>query len=146
MWYRVAIDVPDAGRKPALFFAEVDGDARVWVNGREVGASEKKRTPFSVDVSGAVKAGRNTVAVRVDHTNITDLYLGGILRPVLLVDRALPDARTIPPKNCANHRCSDPPLPTPSRHPAPVCGIPPLAVPIHSPPRSGPTRLRAVSM
>jgi hypothetical protein len=87
MWYRVAIDVPDAGRKPTLFFAEVDGDARVWVNGREVGASEKKRTPFSVDVSGAVKAGRNTIAVRVDHSNITDLYLGGILRPVLLVDR-----------------------------------------------------------
>jgi beta-galactosidase len=87
MWYRVTIDVPDDGSNAAdrLFFAEVDGD--VWVNGREVGASEKKRTPFSVDVSGAVKPGRNTIAVRVDHSNITDLYLGGILRPVLLVDR-----------------------------------------------------------
>jgi hypothetical protein len=77
----------DTGRRPALFFTEVDGDARVWVNGREVGASEKKRTPFAVDVGGALKQGPNTVALRVDHTNITDLYLGGILRPVLLIDR-----------------------------------------------------------
>ncbi|MDV7398025.1 hypothetical protein RZS08_41875, partial [Arthrospira platensis SPKY1] len=71
----------------ALFFAEVDGDARVWVNGREVGASEKKRAPFQVDLGGALKQGRNTIALRVDHTQITELYLGGILRPVLLIDR-----------------------------------------------------------
>ncbi|MCL4201251.1 MAG: DUF4838 domain-containing protein [Pirellulaceae bacterium] len=88
LWYRVTLDVPDPGRRPALFFTEVDGDARVWVNGREVGASEKKRTPFSVDVGSALKQGQNTVAIRIDHTNITDLYLGGILRPVLLIDRS----------------------------------------------------------
>ena len=29
--------------------------------------------------------GKNVVAVRVDHSKITDLFLGGILRPVLLV-------------------------------------------------------------
>jgi beta-galactosidase/beta-glucuronidase len=87
MWYRVAIDVPDTGRKPALFFAEVDGDARVWVNGREVGASEKKRAPFQVDLGSALKQGRNAIALRVDHTQITELFLGGILRPVLLIDR-----------------------------------------------------------
>jgi hypothetical protein len=87
MWYRVTIDVPEPGRKPALFFTEVDGDARVWINGQEVGASEKKRTPFALDAGGALKSGQNVIAVRVDHSSITDLYLGGILRPVLLVDR-----------------------------------------------------------
>ncbi len=87
LWYRATIHVPSTGRKPALFFTEVDGDARVWVNGREVGASEKKRTPFQVDVGGALQQGDNVIAVRVDHTNITDLFLGGILRPVVLLDR-----------------------------------------------------------
>ena len=87
MWYRVTIDVPAPLRKPALFFVEVDGDARVWVNGQEAGASEKKRTPFTADAGAAWKRGRNVIAVRVDHSSITDLFLGGILRPVLLVDR-----------------------------------------------------------
>jgi len=86
MWYRVAIDVPAPLRKPALFFTEVDGDARVWVNGQEVGASEKKRTPFTVDAGAAWKRGKNVIAVRVDHSSITDLFLGGILRPVVLID------------------------------------------------------------
>lgn len=87
MWYRVAIDVPSPGRRPALFFTEVDGDARVWINGREAGGSTKKRLPFTVDAAGMLKAGRNTIAVRVDHSSMTELFLGGILRPVLLVER-----------------------------------------------------------
>ncbi len=86
LWYRVAIEVPSPLRQPALFLTEVDGDARVWVNGREVGASEKKRTPFTVDAGAAWKRGQNVIAVRVDHSSITDLFLGGILRPVLLIE------------------------------------------------------------
>jgi len=87
LWYRVTIDVPAPGRRCALFFTEVDGDARVWINGREAGASEKKRMPFTVDAAGAVKPGKNTVAVRVDHSSMTELFLGGIIRPVLLIER-----------------------------------------------------------
>ncbi len=45
----------------------------------------KGRQPFEVDVSAAVKPGENVVALRVDHSRITELSLGGILRPVLLV-------------------------------------------------------------
>jgi hypothetical protein len=88
MWYRTTIDVPSPGRNPVLFFTEVDGDARVWINGREVGASEKKRKPFQVDVRGALTQGENVIVVRVDHSSITELFLGGIIRPVLLVDQA----------------------------------------------------------
>ena len=36
---------------------------------------------FEVDLTAAVKPGRNVVAVRVDHTEITELNLGGIIRP-----------------------------------------------------------------
>lgn len=86
IWYRTSLNISGSLNKPSLFFTEVDGDARVWVNGREVGSSEKKRKPFQVGISGALVSGRNTIAVRVDHQNITDLFLGGIIRPVLLID------------------------------------------------------------
>jgi len=86
LWYRAAFDVPKPG-KLALFFTDVDGDATVYVNGKEVGASAKKRQPFEVDITNAVGQGRNVVAVRVDHSQITELFLGGILRPVLLVEK-----------------------------------------------------------
>jgi hypothetical protein len=48
----------------------------------------RPRTPFEVDVSEAVRPGRNVVALRVDHSKITELFLGGILRPVLLIEKA----------------------------------------------------------
>jgi hypothetical protein len=38
-----------------------------------------------VDVTAAMRTGENVIALRVDHTQITDLSLGGILRPVLLI-------------------------------------------------------------
>jgi hypothetical protein len=86
MWYRTKFDLPKRAGNLSLFFTEVDGDAVVYVNDREVGASEKKRLPFSVDISRAVRNGVNVVAVRVDHSNITELFLGGIIRPVLLIE------------------------------------------------------------
>ena len=50
-------------------------------------SSATLRTPFMVDISGAVWPGRNVVAVRVDHTRLTELFLGGIVRPVYLIER-----------------------------------------------------------
>lgn len=47
----------------------------------------KARRPFSVDVSDQVHPGQNVVALRVDHSRITELSLGGILRPVLLIEK-----------------------------------------------------------
>lgn len=47
----------------------------------------KSRTPFEVDVTDVVRAGENVLALRVDHTRMTDLSLGGILRPILLIER-----------------------------------------------------------
>ena len=48
----------------------------------------RPRAPFEVDISEAVRPGRNVVALRVDHSKITELFLGGILRPVLLIEKA----------------------------------------------------------
>jgi hypothetical protein len=104
MWYRTVCDVPAQHRRLSLFFGEVDGTAQVYVNGRRVAgradADDKaaanqaaapdefrRRTPFEVDVTAAVQPGRNVVAVRVDHTKITELNLGGLIRPVYLIER-----------------------------------------------------------
>ncbi len=87
MWYRTKFRLPQTTGKPALFFTEVDGDATVFVNGQEVGGSKKKRIPFEVDITAHARPGENTVAVRIDHSTITELFLGGIIRPVLLVEK-----------------------------------------------------------
>jgi beta-galactosidase/beta-glucuronidase len=111
LWYRTKLNVPAKHGKLALFFGEVDGASEVYVNGQkievlpppaarkpatggEVAATTpartgqaRPRTPFEVEVTGAVHAGENVIALRVDHTKITDLSLGGILRPVLLIQK-----------------------------------------------------------
>ncbi|MCX7046942.1 MAG: DUF4838 domain-containing protein [Candidatus Sumerlaeota bacterium] len=47
----------------------------------------KPRLSFEVDITQAIHPGRNVVSVRVDHSKITELFLGGILRPVLLIQK-----------------------------------------------------------
>ena len=107
-WYRTKVTVPEKHQKLALFFGEVDGKAEVYVNGTKIAVPEqnqnakkpaapgtkepregmaKPRAPFELDVTETMKPGENTVAVRVDHSQITELALGGILRPVLLVEK-----------------------------------------------------------
>jgi len=89
LWYRTTFKIPEAGKRLSLFFTEVDGDVTVFVNGQEVGKSAKKRQPIEVDISSAVQPGTNIVAVRVDHSVLTELYLGGIIRPVFLIEKNL---------------------------------------------------------
>jgi len=86
MWYRTKLHCDDARGKLTLFCTEIDGQATVYVNGRQVGeAGHKSRTPFEVDVTRALVQGENTVAIRVDHSKMTELFLGGIIRPIVLV-------------------------------------------------------------
>jgi hypothetical protein len=83
-------------------FPEVDGSVTVYVNGKAIeptsvlAAPMKKkadapavprRAPFEVDVASALREGENVVAVRVDNRKISELFLGGILRPVILVEK-----------------------------------------------------------
>jgi hypothetical protein len=118
-WYRTTFDLPkDFKGKPELFFVEVDGVADVFINGKRVGGSivlaegqaPRKRVAFPVDISSAVKPGKNSLAVRVDHTGITELGLGGIIRPIYMIDRVTPAEE--PPAKA--------PAPAPARRPAPA--------------------------
>ena len=87
LWYRTRFDAPAGKGRRTLFFAEIDGAAVVYLNGRKVGEQPRKRLPFELDVTDALKAGANVIAVRCDHRTITELFLGGIIRPVLLIGR-----------------------------------------------------------
>jgi len=86
MWYRTRFRVPAKRGRLLLFFTEVDGNSIVYVNGRETEAG-KRRAPFAIDITDVAKPGENVVAVRVDHSRISELFLGGIIRPVLLIER-----------------------------------------------------------
>ncbi|MFM8273886.1 MAG: DUF4838 domain-containing protein [Gemmata sp.] len=103
LWYRAGFTAPDKSANLALVFTEVDGRVTVYVNGKELPAEPvlavppkkgakapvaavPRRSPFRVPLGDAVKPGANVVAVRCDNRTISELFLGGILRPVLLVE------------------------------------------------------------
>ncbi len=71
-WYRRSFHMPDLdavgpGTHWTLRFDAVMDSAEVWVNDRHVGGHElQPYTPFEFDVTGSLRAGANTLAVRVD--------------------------------------------------------------------------------
>ena len=90
MWYHRSFEVPggwSAGRV-LLHFEAVDWEARVWVNGQEMGRHRGGYDPFSFDVTDFVALGApNVLLLRVDAT-LSDgwFYEGaGIYRHAWLV-------------------------------------------------------------
>jgi len=88
MWYRTKFAVPaDVPAGPLhLWFAEVDGRTmKVFLNGEVVGECEGARKAHEVAVTGKLLPGKeNTVAVKIDHSRISELMLGGIIKPVMI--------------------------------------------------------------
>lgn len=69
IWYRKHFKLP-AGAKPEHVFVEFEGVrhiADVWVNGQKIGYNENGVMAFGFDISKALKAGDNVIAVRVDN-------------------------------------------------------------------------------
>jgi hypothetical protein len=88
MWYRVKLTPPALPEGPLhLWFGEVDGaPTTVWVNGEKVGELAGRRRAGAVEVTGKLVPGKeNEIVVRTNHGAISELMLGGILRPVMLV-------------------------------------------------------------
>lgn len=68
LWYRRNFAVPSSwkGKNVMLNFGAVDWKCDVWVNDMKVGSHTGGFTPFSIDITRALKAkGDNTLAVRV---------------------------------------------------------------------------------
>lgn len=74
LWYHRSLSAADLdaaghaqGRRLLLRFGAVDYRAVVWVNGQRVGSHEGGHTPFSVDITDAVRSsGAQEVVVRVE--------------------------------------------------------------------------------
>jgi len=69
-WYRHAFELPeDFGGDERLyaFFEGVGSYAAVWCNGVRVGEHAGGRTTFTVDLTSALRDGRNVLAVRAHH-------------------------------------------------------------------------------
>lgn len=89
-WYRKTFDfAPDADRpETALYFEGVYMNARVFVNGNDLGGRPYGYSSFFLDITPHLKAGRNVIAVRVDNSAQKNCrwYTGsGIYRNVKLV-------------------------------------------------------------
>ncbi len=67
LWYQRSFEVPSAwkGKRILLHFGAVDWKTDVWVNGVKVGTHTGGYTPFSFDVTAALRRGSNEVAVKV---------------------------------------------------------------------------------
>lgn len=65
----------------SLYFAGVDDDAVVWVNGIEVGGHTGYTDPFALDITSALRPGLNNLVVLVKDNGGG----GGIYKPVTLI-------------------------------------------------------------
>ena len=67
LWYRRSFTLPRSwkGRRVLLHFGAVDWQADVWVNDIKAGSHSGGYTPFSLDITDALKAGENTLSVKV---------------------------------------------------------------------------------
>lgn len=74
-WLRRSFDVPmtRVGKRLILRFDAVAGDARVLINGKEVTRHFDIFLPFEVDITDAVKPGRNELLVGVRKASLTDV-------------------------------------------------------------------------
>ncbi len=67
LWYHRTFDyTPTADQRCILNFEAVDYECEVFVNNQSVGKHRGGNTPFSVDATAAVKAGSNSLVVRVE--------------------------------------------------------------------------------
>lgn len=94
MWYRRKFDlVPEPGSRYFIHFGAVNYEARVFLNGVELGVHEGGFTPFNYELTG-VLGRENSLVVRADDSrkvsNVPTVDFdwwnyGGITRDVLLV-------------------------------------------------------------
>ena len=107
VWYRQTFDFTTStdSKRSYLRFGAVNYRADVYLNGRKLGVHVGGFTPFTFEVTGKLKQGRNSLVLKVDNKRLKDgvptlntdwWNYGGITREVKLV--------TVPEKFIADHR------------------------------------------
>ncbi len=81
-WFARTFEVDRTDIPLSIHFAGVDDEAEVWVNGKSVGEHTGYSDPFALDITFALRKGKNTIVVLVKDNGGG----GGIYRPVTLVD------------------------------------------------------------
>lgn len=66
LWYKRSLPAPKAGKRTLLNFEAVDYTTTVWVNGQRIGSHTGGFTPFSFDITAALKEEGNELLIRVD--------------------------------------------------------------------------------
>ena len=94
-WYRKYFEIPEQWKSKRIFieFEAAFREAQIFVNGEQVGTHKGGYTGFSIDITNKLKAGRNTLAVRLNNNYSRSLaprngdhnFIGGIYRDVYLV-------------------------------------------------------------
>ncbi len=93
-WRDLDLNVPEAGERLFLCVGAANYLARVFLNGQLLGMHKGGSTPFFVDLTPAVRAGRNRLMIEVDSTRRLDqvpmshydwFNYGGLYREVALV-------------------------------------------------------------
>ncbi|RZK58455.1 MAG: beta-glucuronidase, partial [Pedobacter sp.] len=98
VWFRRKFDVkPENDKRYYVYFAAVNYEAHVYLNGKKLGIHKGGFTPFQFEVTGQLKDGSNSLVLKVDNTRKQDEIptintdwwnYGGITRDVFLA--ALP--------------------------------------------------------
>lgn len=97
MWYQTTFRTPkDLPPGPhTLWFMEPDGNAiKVWLDGGLVTDTEltiRARQPLDIDLGSRLKPDtEHVLTVKLHHRRISELMLGGILRPVMIYSGGIP--------------------------------------------------------
>jgi len=96
VWLRKKFDAkPEKGKRYFVYFGAVNYEAHVYLNGKKLGVHKGGFTPFQFDVTSNLKAGENSIVLKVDNirkqdeipTVNTDWWnYGGITRDVFLAE------------------------------------------------------------
>jgi cyclomaltodextrinase / maltogenic alpha-amylase / neopullulanase len=86
-WYATTITIEESSKNSVLFFAGVDDDADVWLDGVKIGSHAGYSEPFAIPIPAGITPGMKELTVRVDDHGGP----GGIYKPVSVVpaDRVL---------------------------------------------------------
>ena len=70
-WYRRTFSLPKGVHvkesRFTILLERPHWESTVWINGKKVGMQNSLTTPHLFDVTGYVKSGKNTIAIRVDN-------------------------------------------------------------------------------
>lgn len=89
MWYRVTYKAPKSSPNLLLHFQKADRKVKVYINGKQANAEEAEAfRGVGIDISGHLKPGEeNQITVMVRHIPLPEMYLGGLVGPVYLLEK-----------------------------------------------------------